>query len=929
MTQLKVFEFAKQIGVETLALMDKIREWQLPIKSHMATLDEAMMGEINQRLEAAKAAAGAAQPKKKAVKKKATTAAGAEAAVPKPATKKTVAKKAAATTAGEESAAAPKKTAAKATKKATAAAPKASVIRRKAGEAEAKALEAAEENMRALAEAQAETPVAPLEAHAHAAADDEDQALISPSTATSMDGGTTAEAAAETASPVAAAAQTTEAARPRKNIVGRMDLRRVATIAPSNRDGGPGGARGPDGQPRVSRSAPRNIRTGFFSEPAFVPPPTPEDEFNARGRADDKNKKKPGAGAGAGGGREEEVKVFTATEFRKREVIFQPKKKKALTGPAAKKTQVTTPAAHKRVVKVFGVIKVSELAAQIGIKAPVLIKKLMGEGVQASMNSDLDFDTVSLIVPEYGWEAQNIKQTPDDLEKEVAFGELDAEPITRPPVVTIMGHVDHGKTTLLDTIRKAKVAAGEAGGITQHIGAYSVSVNGQDITFIDTPGHEAFTAMRARGANVTDIAIIVVAADDGLMPQTAEAINHAKAAGVPIIIAVNKMDKPGANPDRIKQQLTEFELVPEEWGGTTIFVPVSALKGEGIKELLEQILLVAEVQELKANPKRSAMGTVIESRMEKGRGSVASVLIKEGTLEVGQVMVAGAVVGRVRSMMNDQGKQVKSVGPGYPVEVLGLPMPPLAGDRFDVAKSEDLAQALASARAVERKVEDMPASKMTLDQLFAKVKAGDVKELALILKTDVAGSLEAVKGMIEKLATAEVKVKIIHAAVGGITESDVLLASTSNGLIVGFNVRPDTNAARLAKEKSVEIKSYSIIYELVDDLKKAMGGLLAPQVVEKVQGRAEVRNTFVVPKIGTIAGCAVVDGKIGRNNQARLIRDGKIVFDSKISSLKRFKDDAREVATGFECGIGLENYNDIKVGDVIEAYIKEEVVRTL
>ncbi|MGA2871345.1 MAG: translation initiation factor IF-2, partial [Verrucomicrobiota bacterium] len=395
--------------------------------------------------------------------------------------------------------------------------------------------------------------------------------------------------------------------------------------------------------------------------------------------------------AGAGGGREEVQKVFTATEFRKREVIFQPKKKKALTGPGAKKTQMTTPAAHKRVVKIFGQIRVSQLADELGIKAPVLIKKLMTDGVQASMNTFLDFDTVALIAPEYGYEAQNVKQTPDDLEKQVAFGDLESVSVTRPPVVTIMGHVDHGKTTLLDTIRKAKVAAGEAGGITQHIGAYSVTVNDHVVTFIDTPGHEAFTAMRARGANVTDIAIIVVAADDGLMPQTAEAINHAKAAGVPIIIAVNKMDKQGANPDRIKQQLTEFELVPEEWGGTTIFVPVSALKGDGIKELLEQILLVAEVQELKANPKRSATGTVIEARMEKGRGSVASVIVKDGTLEVGQMLVAGTVVGRVRSMMNDQGKMVKSVGPGFAVEVHGLPMPPQAGDRFDVAKDDEMA----------------------------------------------------------------------------------------------------------------------------------------------------------------------------------------------------------------------------------------------
>lgn len=909
MTQLKVFEFAKQIGVETLHLMDKIREWQLPIKSHMATLDEAMMEDISQRLQQAKQAAeDAAKPKKKTVKKKAAEGA-AEDAPKAAAPKKAVAKKTAASVANEaatKKAAAPKKT----TPAKKTAAPKTPVIRRKAGEAEAKALEAAEENMRALAAVEAEAAAAAAAAPAQS-----EDAQIS---------GQEISAPATIAAAGEAPAAPGEAARPRKNIVGRMDLRRVVAPA-SNRDQGTtGNAGGAAGAPRVSRSAPRNIRTGFFSEPAFVPP-TPTEADRDRASKDDKNKKRPGAG----GGREEVQKVFTATEFRKREVIFQPKKKKALTGRDAKKTQMTTPAAHKRVVKIFGKVTVGNLAAEIGVKAPVLIKKLMGEGIQASMNSDLDFDTVALIVPEYGWEAQNIKQTPGELEKEASFGEMEAELMTRPPVVTIMGHVDHGKTTLLDTIRKAKVAAGEAGGITQHIGAYSVPVNDKMVTFIDTPGHEAFTAMRARGANVTDIAIIVVAADDGLMPQTAEAINHAKAAGVPIIIAVNKMDKPGANPERIKQQLTEFELVPEEWGGTTIFVPVSAIKGEGIKELLEQILLVAEVQELKANPKRSATGTVIEARMEKGRGSVASVIVKDGTLEVGQIIVAGTVIGRVRSMMDDQGKQVKSVGPGYPVEVLGLPMPPLAGDRFDGAKNEEAAKKLSQARTADRKVEDIPASKMTLEQLFAKVKAGDVKELSLILKTDVAGSLEAVRGMIDKTATAEVKTKIIHAAVGGITESDVLLASTASGLIVGFNVRPDTAAARLAKEKSIEIKSYTIIYELVDDLKKAMSGLLAPQVVEKVQGRAEVRNTFVVPKIGTIAGCAVVDGKIGRNNQARLIRDGKIIFDSKISSLKRFKDDAREVASGFECGIGLENYNDVKVGDIIEAYIKEEIVRNI
>jgi translation initiation factor IF-2 len=542
----------------------------------------------------------------------------------------------------------------------------------------------------------------------------------------------------------------------------------------------------------------------------------------------------------------------------------------------------------------------------------------------------LDFDTVALVVPEFGWEAQNVHQSVDQMISASSTAIADAERVHRPPVVTVMGHVDHGKTTLLDSIRKARVAQGEAGGITQHIGAYSVTLDdGHKITFIDTPGHEAFTAMRARGANATDIVIIVVAADDGMMPQTAEAINHAKAAKVPIIVAVNKMDKPGANPDRIKQQLTEFELVPEEWGGTTIYCPVSALKGDGIKELLEQIILVAEMQELKADPKRSATGIVIEARMEKGRGVVASLLVQDGTMKIGQNIVAGAVPGRVRSMNDDKGVNIKEVGPGLPVEILGLPDTPMAGDRFDIVTDEDSARRIAEQRLSLVKKDETPNSKMTLDQLFARVKTGDAKEMAMVLKADVAGSLEAVKGQLDKLGNEEVKLKIIHSGVGGITESDALLASTAKGVIVGFNVRPDLGAARVAKEKGVEIKTYTIIYELMDDLKKALTGLLTPEVIEKAMGRAEVRNTFTVPKMGMIAGSFVTEGKIARNYSLRLVRDGKIIFEGKVGSLKRFKDDVKEVTSGFECGIGIENFNDIKVGDVIESFVKEEQLREL
>ncbi|MBL7688669.1 MAG: translation initiation factor IF-2, partial [Bdellovibrionaceae bacterium] len=541
-----------------------------------------------------------------------------------------------------------------------------------------------------------------------------------------------------------------------------------------------------------------------------------------------------------------------------------------------------------------------------------------------------DFDTIALIVPEFGFEAQNVHQTVDEVLESSAFGALDAERIERPPVVTIMGHVDHGKTSLLDAIRNAKVAAGEAGGITQHIGAYQVKTDGgKSITFIDTPGHEAFTAMRARGANVTDIVIIVVAADDGVMPQTAEAINHAKAAGVPIIVAVNKMDKPGANPDKIKQQMTEFELVPEEWGGTTIFVPVSALKKTGLTELLEQISLVAEVEELKANPERSATGVVIESRMDKGRGPVATLLMQDGTLKVGQSIVVGTVPGRVRSLINDRGERVQEAGPSCPVEILGLDSVPNAGDRFDVVPTDEDAARVADMRKQKLAETAKGDNKMSLDAIFSKLKVGAVKELAIVLKSDVAGSAEAIKGMFEKLATEEVKMKIVHSAVGGINESDVLLASSAKGIVVGFNVRPDGGAQSEAKRLGVEIKTYTIVYELMDDMKKALGGLLTPETRETQLGRAEVRNVFTVPKIGLIAGCSVVDGKILRSAQVRLVRDGKVIYTGKLGSLKRFKDDAKEVAQGYECGIGIENYNDVKVGDVIEAFSQESVAREL
>jgi translation initiation factor IF-2 len=795
------------------------------------------------------------------------------------------------------------------------------VIRRKAGSVEPPAEEVAK----------AAAPPVKETVEALAPAEEKDTGTTVAEATTSNTGSVEIQEAQNVANASSAAAKEnseTKTVRKPKNIVGRMDLRRVTQSTGGSRGGGnqQGGSNQQQSGQRPGGAA-RNIRPGFVGPAPMEAEPNVESRF-FKEKKEPAAAKKPKPAAGAGG-KEQPVQTFTATEFRKREVIFQPKKKKIQTG-AAKKTQITKPKASKRVVEVHDAITVADLAQQMNLKLPQLTKVLIKEGVRATPNTSLDFDTVSLIVGEFDWEAKNVHLSVDDLISKAHFGELEAEPEGRPPVVTVMGHVDHGKTTLLDSIRKTNVTKGEAGGITQHIGAYSVKLeDGNVTTFIDTPGHAAFTAMRARGANVTDIVIVVVAADDGLMPQTEEAINHAKAADVPIIVAINKMDKPDANPDRIKQQLTEFELIPEDWGGSTIFCEVSAINGEGITNLLEQVHLVAEVAELKANPKRSATGLVIESRMEKGRGAVATLLVKEGTMKVGDSIVVGAVSGRVRSMMDDKGQQVKDVTPGYAVEVMGLSGVPEAGDQFDVTDSEEQAREIAEIREEQRKKDAEPSGKLTMEQILAKVKSGAVKELSIVLKADVAGSIEAIKGMFAKLGNEEVKPKVIHDAVGAISESDILLASTAGGLVIGFNVRPDTAAGRLAKEKGVEIKSYSIIYELMDDIKAALSGMLDPDIVEKEMGRAEVRDIFSVPKIGVIAGCFVVDGKIGRNHLARLLREGRVIYEGNISSLKRFKDDAKEVASGYECGIGIENFNDIKVGDEIESFVKEEVAREL
>ncbi len=576
-----------------------------------------------------------------------------------------------------------------------------------------------------------------------------------------------------------------------------------------------------------------------------------------------------------------------------------------------------------------GSLKVSELAKKLGKEPSELIKKLFLLGIMATINQDLDKDTIELLASDYGVEVEEeviVDET--DFENFIEEDDDESQLSERPPVVTIMGHVDHGKTTLLDYIRKSKVTAGEAGGITQHIGAYQVEIEGKKITFLDTPGHAAFTTMRARGAQVTDITIIVVAADDGVMPQTVEAINHAKAAEVPIIIAVNKMDKEAANPDRVMQELTEYGLVSEAWGGDTIFVPISALNGEGVDQLLEMILLVSEVEEYKANSSRKAVGTVIEAELDKGKGSVATLLVQNGTLKVGDPIVVGTSFGRVRAMVNDLGRRIKDAGPSTPVEITGLNEVPQAGDRFMVFADEKRARQVGEARASKAVVlQRSESSKLSLEDLFAQIQEGNVKEINIIVKADVQGSVEAMAASLQKIEVEGVKVKIIHTGAGAISESDVILASASNAIIIGFNVRPDVNAKRTADLENVDIRLHRIIYKAIEEIEAAMKGMLDPEFEEKVIGQAEVRQVFKVSKVGTIAGCYVIDGKITRDSGVRLIRNGIVVFEGQLDTLKRFKDDVKEVATNYECGITIEKYNDIKEGDIIEAYVMEEIKR--
>jgi translation initiation factor IF-2 len=930
----KVYELAKELGIDSISLLDKLKGLNIQVKNHMSDLrnEEVELARTSLRKpDDSKTAKKAAAPrtKKKAAPASADAPAGASlagTATPAAVKKTTVKRKAAEPEATPEAAKA-------------ASAP---IIRRRV-----KADGATETVTHAVGST---APIQPFNQVPPAAAAGADAQAFEQETVEFEE--TAVEADFE------AAPETVETAPQSPGASGATSAGAVAATPSAPQTPASGVTAGPSaGATSAGLQRPVAPRRSILKivEPS-APPPRPV--IKPAPTVTPKQVIRPGAGGPAGdkegfrivkmtkenldqmaeeeaakkrgGGREAEIRPEDVrfADYRKKEMVFLPKRKKLPVGKELKHTQKTTPKAEKRVVQMQETITVTELANQLSVKATDVVRKLMQMGTMATINQSIDFDTATLVANEYKYEVRNVAFDETTLFAPVEDKVEDL--VARPPVVTIMGHVDHGKTTLLDSIREANVAAGEAGGITQHIGAYTIEKNGKLITFIDTPGHEAFSVMRARGANVTDIVILVVSADDGVMPQTREALSHAQAAQVPIIVAVNKIDKPGANPEKIKQGLSELNLLAEEWGGDTMFVPVSALKKTNIDKLLDSILLQAEVLDLKANPSGLATGTVLEARLERGRGPVMSVLINRGTLKVGAPIVSGGLQGKVKAMMDDKGRTVKEAGPGVAVEVLGLEGVPNAGEEFNSTATESDAKNIAEHRTnVAKQKAQATSSKMSLEDLFSKIKTGNVKELNVIVKADVYGSVEAVKDSLIKLSTDKVQVKVIHAATGGITESDILLASASNAVIIGFNVRPETKARQLAESEHVEVKSYSIIYELLDDVKKSMTGLLDKKKVERFLGRAEVRQIFSVPKIGVIAGTSVVDGKILRGANVRLLRDSRIIYEGKLSSLKRFKDDAKEVAQGFECGIGIENYNDLKPGDIIEAYQIDMVAPTL
>jgi translation initiation factor IF-2 len=692
-------------------------------------------------------------------------------------------------------------------------------------------------------------------------------------------------------------------------VLGRIDLKRTVTIAPAAPPVPRRPMPGSPGVPPAAADATRPARDGEAAKPAAGEAEKPK----------------------AGRHKKRVVKKQDVLEFREKELRSGriPKKKRALPGKEQRKTEITVPRASKRVIRISEVITVGDLAREMGIKAGDVIKKLMSLGMMASINQVLDVDTATLVAADFDYQVENVAFDAESV-LEVEHVEEESMLVSRPPVVTIMGHVDHGKTSLLDAIRSTNVTAQEHGGITQHIGAYHVQVDGRSVTFLDTPGHEAFTAMRARGAKVTDIVVLVVAADDGVMPQTVEAINHARAAEVPIIVAVNKIDKPDADLERVKRGLSEHGLVSEDWGGDSVFAPVSAKTQEGIPHLLEMLLLQADILELRANPDKLARGTIVEAKLDRGRGPVATVLVQEGTLRGGDAFVCGVFHGKVRAMINDLGQKVEIAPPSSPVEILGLQGVPQAGDSFIAVADESKARQVAEHRHTkQRETELVKSSKVSLEELYDQIKTGDVKELRVVVKADVQGSVEALTDALTRMSTAEVKLRVLHGSVGGITESDILLAAASNAIVIGFNVRPESKGQALASHEGVDVRLYTVIYEAVADVRAAMEGMLEPTFREQTQGRVDIRQIFNIQGVGAIAGCYVTEGKIQRGNLVRILRDHVVVHEGKLASLKRFKDDVREVSSGYECGLSIEGFHDIKQGDVVEAYERTAVVRRI
>ncbi|PLX82151.1 MAG: translation initiation factor IF-2 [Desulfuromonas sp.] len=909
MSKTRVYELAQKMGLDNKELLRRLQEAGIEVKSHMSVLDDSVVEQFSkpaeesdkpQVIEERRISSGIIrrrrkEPVKTAEEPEAETAAKAEEAPEEPVAEEAETMVVSEVEA-EEVEEAPVKEA------------KAEVAEGEA-EPEVEKTKTGEETVTATAKSKKKAePVAEP-------AEEETTAAIEPDAVEK-----TAAKAKDKAPKEEKPAKPAKATANRAKILGRVELPQAE--APAKRPAGGDGRRSrPD---RPGRPAPPRP-----SAPGAMPPPADLGAPAKEGRGNKKKKK------GRGGNEDSDRRPGDSRRAKRaRMEVFEPDRndrmRRGKRAKQQKKTEITTSKAIKRKIRITDVITVGELAKRMGVKANDLIKELMRQGNMVTINHPLDFDTAAILASEFEYEVENVAFDEATILQDSAVkkGEEDAaeDLKPRPPVVTIMGHVDHGKTSLLDAIRATNITSGEAGGITQHIGAYDVELDGRKISFLDTPGHEAFTAMRARGTKVTDIVILVVAADDGVMPQTREAINHAKAAEVPIIVAVNKIDKPNANPDRVKQELTEFELVPEDWGGDTIFSEVSAKENTNIDHLLEMILLQAEVLELKANPDKRASGAIVEARIDKGRGPVATVLVQEGTLKIGDPVVSGVHFGRVRTMTNDRGDRLEEAGPSMPVEVTGLSGVPDAGDTVNAVEDEKTAKDVAQHRSHKlREAELAKTSKISLDQLYARIQEGDVKELKVIIKADVQGSVEAVRESLLKLSSDQCRLIVIHTGVGGIIESDVSLASASDAIVLGFNVRPEAKATSLAELEGVDIRLYNIIYDAVGDVKNAMEGLLAPTLKEVELGRAEVRNTFHISKIGTIAGCYVVDGKITRNCKARLVRDSVVIWEGALNSLKRFKDDAKEVATGYECGIGLENYNDIKVGDFIEAFEIEEV----